>query len=181
MQCTVDELFSSYISKKKKVSSELPNARKADKSDMRSKVVGEVKMGEGEMHLHSLLQEIMKEDCSLIPTDSALNREYVNTIRFFQYAAQQKGKQTMRNMYTQFSQSPFYIPPTHPSPVTEKPISAKTVPLLNPLCPSFFTITHSSHSPSTQSLFLAVLHTIRNEFDVTIIEEGLFHGYTFSV
>lgn len=157
-----------------------PNVSKMGERDIDSAFVGEMKMAGSEPRLLSLLQNIMREDVSLIPTDSEVNREYVNTIRFFQYAAQQEGKQTIRNMYSLFSQSPFYIASNHTTPVVEKPIPVTSEPLLSTLSPSFFTITHSSHSPSTQSVFLAVLHTIRSEFDVTIITAGLSHDYTFS-
>lgn len=58
---------------------------------------------------------------------------------------------------------------------------SNTPSLLYPPSPPFFTTTlsFSTHSPSTQSLFLTVLRTIRSEFDMTIVQQGLLHHITF--
>lgn len=58
---------------------------------------------------------------------------------------------------------------------------SNTPSLLYPPSPPFFTTTlsFSTHSPSTQSLFLTVLRTLRSEFDMTIVQQGLLHHITF--
>lgn len=58
---------------------------------------------------------------------------------------------------------------------------SNTPSLLYPPSPPFFTTTlsFSTHSPSTQSLFLTVLRTLRSEFDMTIVQQGLLHHFAF--
>ena len=215
INCIMDELLSSYVSKKKKVFNEIPTSNKTCECDAKPKVVEEMKADDP--RLVSLLQRILKEDVSTIPTAHPLNREFVNTILFLQFAVRQEGKESIRDLYTLFSQSPSYLPLHPTSSVKEKPAHAvSTLPaspaspsspsspvlsslphvtaplylsyspsntpsLLYPPSPPFFTTTlsFSTHSPSTQSLFLTVLRTIRSEFDMTIIQQGLLHHITF--
>ena len=215
INCIVDELLSSYVSKKKKESNEILTSNTTGECDPKPKVVEEMKADDP--RLVFLLQRIMKEDVSSVPTTNPLNREFVNTILFLQFAARQEGKESIRDLYTLFSQSPSYLPPHPTSSVKEKPAHAvSTLPaspaspsspsspvlsslphitaplylsyspsntpsLLYPPSPPFFTTTlsFSTHSPSTQSLFLTVLRTIRSEFDMTIVQQGLLHHITF--
>ena len=212
INCIVDELLSSYVSKKKKESNEILTSNTTGECDPKPKVVEEMKADDP--RLVFLLQRIMKEDVSSVPTTNPLNREFVNTILFLQFAARQEGSKSIRDLYTLFSQSPSYLPPHPTSSVKEKPVPAiSTLPaspsspsspvlsslphitaplylsyspsntpsLLYPPSPPFFTTTlsFSTHSPSTQSLFLTVLRTIRSEFDMTIVQQGLLHHITF--
>lgn len=212
INCIVDELLSSYVSKKKKESNEILTSNTTGECDPKPKVVEEMKADDP--RLVFLLQRIMKEDVSSVPTTNPLNREFVNTILFLQFAARQEGSKSIRDLYTLFSQSPSYLPPPPISSVKEKPVPAiststaspsspsspvlsslphitaplylsytpsNTPSLLYPPSPPFFTTTlsFSTHSPSTQSLFLTVLRTIRSEFDMTIVQQGLLHHITF--
>ena len=215
INCIVDELLSSYVSKKKKESNEILTSNTTGECDPKPKVVEEMKADDP--RLVFLLQRIMKEDVSSVPTTNPLNREFVNTILFLQFAARQEGKESIRDLYTLFSQSPSYLPLHPTSSVKEKPAHAvSTLPaspaspaspsspvlsslphitaplylsyspsntpsLLYPPSPPFFTTTlsFSTHSPSTQSLFLTVLRTLRSEFDMTIVQQGLLHHITF--
>lgn len=218
INCIVDELLSSYVSKKKKVPNEIPTSSKSGVCDPKPKVVEEMKADDP--RLVSLLQRILKEDVSTIPTTNPLNREFVNAILFIQFAVRQEGKESIRDLYTLFSQSPSYLPPPPISSVMEKPVPAvststasptspsspsspsspvlsslphvtaplflsyapsNTPSLLYPPSPPFFTTTlsFSTHSPSTQSLFLTVLRTVRSEFDMTIVQQGLLHHFAF--
>ena len=215
INCIVDELLSSYVSKKKKESNEILTSNTTGECDPKPKVVEEMKADDP--RLVFLLQRIMKEDVSSVPTTNPLNREFVNTILFLQFAARQEGKESIRDLYTLFSQSPSYLPLHPTSSVKEKPAHAvSTLPaspaspaspsspvlsslphitaplylsyspsntpsLLYPPSPPFFTTTlsFSTHSPSTQSLFLTVLRTLRSEFDMTIVQQGLLHHIAF--
>ena len=215
INCIVDELLSSYVSKKKKESNEILTSNTTGECDPKPKVVEEMKADDP--RLVFLLQRIMKEDVSSVPTTNPLNREFVNTILFLQFAARQEGKESIRDLYTLFSQSPSYLPLHYTSSVKEKPAHAvSTLPaspaspsspsspvlsslphitaplylsyspsntpsLLYPPSPPFFTTTlsFSTHSPSTQSLFLTVLRTLRSEFDMTIVQQGLLHHIAF--
>lgn len=225
INCIVDELLSSYVSKKKKESNEILTSNTTGECDPKPKVVEEMKADDP--RLVFLLQRIMKEDVSSVPTTNPLNREFVNTILFLQFAVRQEGKESIRDLYTLFSQSPSYLPPPPISSVMEKPVPAvsastalssspaptaspvsapsspsspvlsalphviaplylsytpsNTPSLLYPPSPPFFTTTlsFSTHSPSTQSLFLTVLRTLRSEFDMTIVQQGLLHHFAF--
>lgn len=114
-----------------------------------------------EMELARLIHSALMTDYSTIPVSSQQTRDYVNTLRFIQFALSKRSSLSLQEVYSLFSESAEYVQPFIPrkssfeqfmSTMNTPPLSPQKTPL-SPQRPKSTALTRSI-PPSLSSLLL---------------------------